>query len=617
LLPILHWSSPFSFHKRLYTNALGFFSARREGWFADDAKTSAARFLTIMASAGGLFQPLAAATMSALIEPVEPAGLSTSAHATADNVSAADVADVRDDASFMEPKGGMVQANYGEDDSDDDDAAIEADENMRDLDEWAAGGGGRANLTARLRPRNNANSQHAATATDRMDRAEDRRREHIARDKLDRATVEQVLDPRTRMILFRLLSRGRLVSLDGCVSTGKEANVYYATAPMCTAEGGDVVLAPNAPAASATASAAADSALVHVAVKVFKTSILSFKDRERYVAGEFRFRQGYNRSSNRKMVQQWCEKEYRNLLRLQEAGVPAPTALIVKPPVLVMTFFGRDGWPAPRLKDAPLSSERMTAAYSRVCTLMRRMYRRAKLVHGDLSEYNILYCKGKIIIIDVSQSVEDDHPMALDFLRRDCLNINEFFERAGAEQVLGLRELFDYVTVDFGGDETNIAADDKLCEERLATAIAIAEARDGDAARQNAEDDVVFNQSFIPRTLLDVDMRKDADNSTLDAAIMATLVSVEPASQSLGISADASTNVDNATDEYGNVNSESEEGDDRYYTSSDDDAPSKDDRKDNKKQVKAAKKEKRETKTPKHVKKRKEVLAKRRRHVKT
>jgi hypothetical protein len=44
----------------------------------------------------------------------------------------------------------------------------------------------------------------------------------------DRATQEQVLDPRTRLILFKLLNSGFLNEIDGCLSTGKEANVYYA-----------------------------------------------------------------------------------------------------------------------------------------------------------------------------------------------------------------------------------------------------------------------------------------------------------------------------------------------------------------------------------------------------
>ena len=50
------------------------------------------------------------------------------------------------------------------------------------------------------------------------------------RDKSDRATAEQVMDPRTRMILFKLLSRQIIGEVNGCISTGKEANVYHATA---------------------------------------------------------------------------------------------------------------------------------------------------------------------------------------------------------------------------------------------------------------------------------------------------------------------------------------------------------------------------------------------------
>lgn len=81
------------------------------------------------------------------------------------------------------------------------------------------------------------------------------------RDRSDRATVEQVLDRRTRLILFRLSQRGVFDSLEGCISTGKEANVYHA---VCNSG-------------------------ASLAVKVYKTSILTFKDRDRYVTGEYRF----------------------------------------------------------------------------------------------------------------------------------------------------------------------------------------------------------------------------------------------------------------------------------------------------------------------------------------
>ena len=120
-------------------------------------------------------------------------------------------------------------------------------------------------------------------------------------DKSDRATVEQVLDPRTRMIIFKLLNRGTITEINGCISTGKEANVYHATGE----HGNDM------------------------AVKIYKTSILTFKDRDRYVTGEYRFRHGYSKHNPRKMVKTWAEKEMRNLRRLHQV-CPRPTALRTK-----------------------------------------------------------------------------------------------------------------------------------------------------------------------------------------------------------------------------------------------------------------------------------------------
>ena len=51
-------------------------------------------------------------------------------------------------------------------------------------------------------------------------------RHNVVKDKSDRATNEQVLDPRTRLILFKMLGRGLLEVVEGCVSTGKEVRLY-------------------------------------------------------------------------------------------------------------------------------------------------------------------------------------------------------------------------------------------------------------------------------------------------------------------------------------------------------------------------------------------------------
>ncbi|KNE55685.1 atypical/RIO/RIO1 protein kinase [Allomyces macrogynus ATCC 38327] len=241
---------------------------------------------------------------------------------------------------------------------------------------------------------------------------------HKLTDKSDRATAEQVLDPRTRMILFKIVNQGLLAEIHGCVSTGKEANVYHAV----TASG------------------------QHRAIKVYKTSILVFKDRDRYVSGEHRFRHGYARHNPRKMVKVWAEKEMRNLKRLRAAGIPSPEPLLLKLHVLVMDFIGdADGRAAPRLKDANLDAKRAKRAYHSLLRMMWVLFHECRLVHADLSEYNILYHQKQCYIIDVSQSVEHEHPHALEFLRKDCSNVTEFFRKKGVA-VLSLRELFDFVT---------------------------------------------------------------------------------------------------------------------------------------------------------------------------
>lgn len=74
------------------------------------------------------------------------------------------------------------------------------------------------------------------------------------------------------------------------------------------------------------------------------------------------------------------------------------------------------------------------------------MYQKCKLIHADLSEYNMLWHDNKVWFIDVSQSVEPFHPHALEFLYRDCTNVVEFFTKCGVPDVLTAQGLFNEVT---------------------------------------------------------------------------------------------------------------------------------------------------------------------------
>lgn len=289
------------------------------------------------------------------------------------------------------------------------------------------------------------------------------------KDKSDRATVELVLDPRTRLILYKLLSRRLVDEINGCISTGKEANVYHATSKE-----GDL------------------------AVKIYKTSILVFKDRERYVTGEFRFRSGYNKHNPRKMVKLWAEKEMRNLTRLYTNGVSCPRPVLLRNHVLVMEFIGKDGWPSPKLKDYPLTESKARELYLECIQMIRCLYQKCHLVHADLSEYNLLYHGSSLCVIDVSQAVEHDHPRALEFLRKDCSNVTDYFSRNGV-CVMSVKELFDFVTDPTISDDNIDDYLDKMQEIVLARS-----STSNSISAQQQVDDEVFKQVYIPRTLEEV-----------------------------------------------------------------------------------------------------------------
>lgn len=313
-------------------------------------------------------------------------------------------------------------------------------------------------------PINNATANHLKRTEKRLDALRFR-----IKDKADRATVDQVLDPRTIRILSKLITQGHLSEIHGCVSTGKEANVYQAT----TESGQDRV------------------------IKVYKTSILVFKDRDKYVQGEFRFRRGYCRSNPRKLVQTWAEKEMRNLSRIYQAGIPCPKPHVLKSHILVMDMIGRDGLPAPLLKNADVQDQgKYCSLYFKLVVYMRRLFQECKLVHADLSEFNLILLDDEIYIIDVSQSVEQDHVMALEFLRKDCVNVNDYFRKKEVA-TLTTRELFDFIT-EPNIDKDNI--DDYLFKLNQKASKRTVEA----LTEQEKLDDEVFKSAYIPQRLDDV-----------------------------------------------------------------------------------------------------------------
>ncbi|KPI34469.1 Serine/threonine-protein kinase rio1 [Cyphellophora attinorum] len=412
-------------------------------------------------------------------------------------------------------------------------------------------------------------------------------------DKSERATSEQVLDPRTRMILLQMINRNIVSEINGVISTGKEANVYHAMSLNEALEE------------------------THRAIKVYKTSILVFKDREKYVAGEYRFRHGFNKSSNRAIVKVWAEKEMRNLKRIHAAGIPSPEPLYLRLHVLAMSFLGDSkGIASPRLKDVEFVDgdpiPRWRAIYITVLAYMRLMYHVCHLIHADLSEYNILYHDNKPYIIDVSQSVEHDHPRSLDFLRMDIKNVNDFFKRKTVF-VLSDRAVYDFIL-----QPSPSSHDQSTVEKEINNIMSTRKETD---LEESEVDNAVFRQQYIPQTLNEVyDAERDADmaatsgrNTLVYKDLLASKDEIQRSTTAKEQDSEDQASVasnndsDNDSEEEGsggaNLENSSNASDDEPHQPRGKRFQSKEDKKAHKQAVKEEKREKRMTKMPKNVKK--------------
>eukprot|EP00166_Cyanidium_caldarium_P002463 ctg_2401.g670 len=328
------------------------------------------------------------------------------------------------------------------------------------------------------------------------------------------------------------------------------------------------------------------------------------------------------------MVKLWAEKEFRNLMRLRDVGIACPQALLLRDHVLLMSFCGdTDGRPAPRLcelgrarADPFSTADEWSALYTEVAAAMRRLYQRARLVHGDLSEYNLLYWQQKVYFIDVSQSMERDHPYALDFLRRDCHNVSAFFraqvERSGGgsealERVLTARRLFEYVVAAVEGSEESEAA-------LLATALRQqreALQSGGAALLETADDEVVFEAAYIPRRLDELD-EEDVERVYYDGMLRPANAFEEQRGgrEEAGRDSEESVATTDASDTDGETESSAAndtEGADAASAAAHVDERAR--RKLHQKQVKAEQRERRQHKIPKKVKRRAQKRARARR----
>jgi RIO kinase 1 len=253
----------------------------------------------------------------------------------------------------------------------------------------------------------------ADTEADRIARERDREFSQFRKrlKDADQFKVEgSVFDDATLRALYKLVHDGHVEAFGGPISTGKEATVFLALGPD-----GDV------------------------AVKIYRINASDFRRMRRYLEGDPRF-SGIG-SDKKKVVLAWTRKEFANLSRARAAGVRVPEPIAVERNALVMEFLGTDDERAKRLAEVHI--ENPETAYEVVREYTRRLHG-AGLVHGDLSEYNVVVHEGELCVLDLGQAVTVHHPNSRDFLERDCENVANFFARQGLD--VTAEALLEHVT---------------------------------------------------------------------------------------------------------------------------------------------------------------------------
>ena len=209
--------------------------------------------------------------------------------------------------------------------------------------------------------------------------------------------INEVLDKPTIMTLYKMISDRIIDYVNGAVSAGKESLLFWAVANKNQ----------------------------DIALKIYLVSTSNFKKREPYILGDPRFSKIKKGTKN--MVHLWAQKEFRNISQCYDCNIPVPKPIFVKNNVLAMEFVGNNGSPAKTLLDSEVNLD----DYEQSISILKNLYKKAKLVHGDFSEYNIFKTKKGLIVFDLGSAVDLRHPNAKEFLKRDINNITRFFSKRG------------------------------------------------------------------------------------------------------------------------------------------------------------------------------------------
>ena len=209
--------------------------------------------------------------------------------------------------------------------------------------------------------------------------------------------INEVLDKPTIFELYELIKSKIISYVNGVVKSGKESVVFWAVDPNQS----------------------------DLALKVYLVTTSNFKKRSEYLIGDPRFARVKKGTKN--IVYLWAKKEFQNILQCYNCGIPVVTPIHVSKNILVMKFVGSDGKPEKTLLESDVDEN----DYYQCIQIITDLFKKAKLVHADFSEFNVFKTDNGLKLFDLGSAIDLNHPKMMDFLKRDINNISNFFVKRG------------------------------------------------------------------------------------------------------------------------------------------------------------------------------------------
>lgn len=134
------------------------------------------------------------------------------------------------------------------------------------------------------------------------------------------------------------------------------------------------------------------------------------------------------------LAEQWAVAEFGSLGRLWSLGAPVPYPVQRLGTEVMLEFIGEpDGSAAPRLAQLRPEPRLLGELWQQLVTALGQLAGQG-LAHGDLSAYNLLVHRDRLVLIDLPQVVDVvANPGGAEFLRRDVVNITHWFVGRGLD----------------------------------------------------------------------------------------------------------------------------------------------------------------------------------------